>query len=172
MISLLYRIADRLRSRRRRRISTPDFAAGRRGEDLAHRYLRKHGFTVIARNYRPRGSGGEIDLIAWDGDHLAFIEVKSRATDEFGAPDRAVHREKQIRIDRAAREYCRRANIPWDRVRFDIVNVILGEPVTIELLRDAFRPLFGGASEIAGTSQGPGYGPLGDYRHGPGAPPV
>jgi putative endonuclease len=141
VISLLYRLADSARHRARRRRSSADIAAGRRGEDLAHRFLRRQGFTVVARNYRPRAAGaGEVDLIAWEHDYLAFVEVKSRATDEFGAPERAVDPEKQAHLERAAREYARRARVDWDFVRFDIVSVLLTAPPKIELLRDAFRP--------------------------------
>jgi Holliday junction resolvase-like predicted endonuclease len=71
---------------------------------------------------------------------LVFVEVKSRATDEFGTPDRAVDPEKQAHIERAGREYARRAGVDWDTVRFDIVNVLLTRPPQVELLRDAFGP--------------------------------
>ncbi|HVP49250.1 MAG TPA: YraN family protein [Bryobacteraceae bacterium] len=140
MISVLYRLADRLRHRARRRRAHPDLAAGRRGEDLAHRFLRRQGYTVIARNFRPRNGAGEIDLVAWEGDHLAFVEVKSRASDEFGTPDRAVDPEKQKHLVRAAGEYARRAGVDWGRVRFDIVGILLTEPPQIDLVRDAFGP--------------------------------
>src|SRR5215471_19210172 len=92
VISLLYRAADAIRRRRR-----PD-DHGRIGEDLAHRYLRKRGCTVVARNYRTRSGSGEIDLVAWDGPRLAFIEVKTRAAAEFGAPESAVDPEKRDRV--------------------------------------------------------------------------
>jgi putative endonuclease len=140
MLSLLYRLADRARHSARRRSADPDFASGRRGEDLAHRFLRRQGFTIVARNYRPRAGSGEIDLIAWEKDQLAFIEVKTRATDEFGTPDRAVDAEKQAYIERAARDYMSRAGVDWGAVRFDIVSVLLTEPPAIGLMRDAFGP--------------------------------
>jgi len=141
MLSLLYHLADRLRHRARRRAIDPDLAAGRRGEDLAHRFLRRQGFTVVARNFRPRSAGaGEVDLIAWERERLVFVEVKSRATDDYGTPDRAVGPEKQRHIERAAREYSRRANVDFGLVRFDIVSVLLTRPPKIELLRDAFGP--------------------------------
>ncbi len=140
MLSLLYRLADRARHRARRRRTDPDFSTGRRGEDLAHRFLRRQGFTIVARNYRPRAGAGEIDLIAWEKDQLAFIEVKTRATNEFGTPDRAVDAEKQAYIERAARDYMRRAGVVWGMVRFDIVSVTLTEPPAIGLFRDAFGP--------------------------------
>ena len=118
----------------------PDFAAGRRGEDLAHRLLRREGFTIVARNYRPRAGAGEIDLIAWEKDQLAFIEVKTRASGEFGTPESAVDRAKQLYLVRAARDYARHASVDWGTVRFDIVSILLTRPPRISLIRDAFRP--------------------------------
>ena len=115
-----------------------DKAAGRLGEDLACRYLQDHGFTIVARNYRARSGVAEIDLVGWDGPVLAFIEVKSRATEEYGTPDRAVDREKQRHLMRAAREYTRRADIDWERVRFDIVSVVFEHPPRIVHFPDAF----------------------------------
>jgi putative endonuclease len=139
MISFLYRAADRVRHGIRKRRWPADLCAGRRGEDLAHRFLRRQGFTVVAPNYRSR-AGSEIDLVARDKDTLVFVEVKSRATEEFGTPDRAVDPEKRAQIERAAREYARRAGVDWGAVRFDIVNVVFTRPPQIELLRDAFGP--------------------------------
>ncbi len=140
MLSLLYTLADRLRHRARQRSGDPDFVAGQRGEDLAHRYLRRQGYTVVARDFRPRSGKGEIDLVAWEHDRLAFVEVKSRGTDEFGTPDRAVDLEKQDHLEWAAQDYARRASVNWERVRFDIVSILLTRPPKIELLRDAFGP--------------------------------
>jgi len=133
MISLLYRAADCLRRRR-----YPG-NHGRIGEDHAHRYLRKHGCTVVARNYRPPAGSGEIDIVAWHGGVLAFIEVKTRATAEFGAPEAAVDEEKRLRLLWAAKDYARRAGVPWETTRFDIVSVLLKSNTEIEWIRDAFR---------------------------------
>ena len=105
---------------------------------MAHRYLRSRGCTIVARNYRPRSGTGEIDLVAWHGEKLVFVEVKTRATVEFGQPDRAVDAEKRQHLGRAARDYARRAGVGWDRTRFDIVAVVLS-PRRIEWIRDAFR---------------------------------
>ena len=140
MLSLLYRLADSLRHRARLRRLSHDQAWGRRGEDLAHRFLRRQGYTVVARNYRPRHGAGEIDIVAWEGEYLAFVEVKSRAREEFGAPERAVDRAKQAHLVRAACEYARRASVDWGHMRFDIVSILLTRPPRIELFRDAFRP--------------------------------
>jgi putative endonuclease len=133
MVGLLYRAADALRRRGLRG------NVGRIGEDLAHRYLRRHGCTVVARNYRPPYGGVELDLVAWHGDTLAFVEVKTRAVEDFGTPDRAVDREKQTHVERAARDYARRAGVEWDKTRFDIVGVILEKPPRIEWIRNAWR---------------------------------
>ena len=57
-------VLDRLRDVKRRRVWDRDLAAGRRGEDLAHRYLRREGFTIVARNYRLSSGEAEADLIA------------------------------------------------------------------------------------------------------------
>lgn len=136
----LLAISDRIRDRARRRLWPADRRRGRRGEDLAHRLLRSSGYTVVARNWRTRSGSAEVDLIAWDGDTLVFIEVKSRGSDEHGAPDRAIDREKIFHLARAARDYARRAEVDWNRVRFDVVNVIDGEPPSVTHVRDAFRP--------------------------------
>ena len=132
MIGLLYRAADRIRRRR--------YAEnhGRIGEDLAHRFLPARGCMVVARNYRTLAGSGEIDLVAWDGGKLAFVEVKTRASQEFGLPESAVDAEKRERVERAARDYARRAEIAWQDTRFDIVSIVLDHPPRIEWLRDAF----------------------------------
>jgi putative endonuclease len=115
-----------------------DLARGRRGEDLAHRYLQKRGYTVVARNFRTRSGSAELDLVAWDGSQIVFVEVKSRATEEFGAPDRAVDVEKQRKILRAAGEYLHRMDASWDIARFDVVNVVFAAKPIIRHVEDAF----------------------------------
>jgi putative endonuclease len=135
---MIYKLIDLLRHRGRLRRWDPDLAQGRRGEDLAHRYLRSRGFTVVARNYRPRSSRGEIDVIAWDGSVLVFVEVKSRANAEFEAPDRAVDQDKQTLLIRTAQAYLARTGTPWTSVRFDIVSVVFGKPPMLTHIEDAF----------------------------------
>jgi putative endonuclease len=133
VITLLYRAGDALRRRAFGRDT------GRIGEDLAHRYLRSRGCTVVARNYRTRSGSGEIDVVAWEGEVLVFVEVKTRASAEFGAPEAAVDADKRERLERAARDYARRANVEWERTRFDIVSIVLAPCPEIEWIRNAFR---------------------------------
>jgi putative endonuclease len=94
---------------------------------------------VVARNYRTRSGHGEIDLIAWDGETLVFVEVKSRHSDEFGDPDRNVDREKRRALLRAGFEYARHAGVSWDQVRLDIVTVLLTDPPALTHFRSAFQ---------------------------------
>ena len=140
MIGLLYRLADLARDRVRRRRADPDHATGRRGEDLAHRMLRRSGFTVVARNYRPREGPEEADLIAWEGETLVFVEVKTRASDRFGTPDQAVDKLKREHLERVARDYVRRAGVAWEHVRFDIIAITGEHPPRLVHFRNVFRP--------------------------------
>jgi putative endonuclease len=132
MMEWLYRAAGVMR----RRAMAGDH--GRIGEDLAHRYLRRQGCTIVARNYRTRSGSGEIDLVAWQGETLVFVEVKTRDSAEFGTPDRAVDADKERHLRTAASDYARRAGVEWERIRFDVVSVVLN-PRRIEWIRDAFR---------------------------------
>jgi putative endonuclease len=139
---VLLEFSDWLRHQARRRWWRADLALGRRGEDLAHRYLRKRGYVIVARNYRLAAGDAEADVIAWQEDTLVFVEVKSRQTDEFGAPERAVGPEKEAHLRRVAREYSRKVGVSWDQVRFDLVTVVFAptgrrNPV-VQLLPNAF----------------------------------
>ena len=131
-------LLDRLRGLAYRRLPV-HLRDARRGEDLAYHRLTKMGYRIVARNYRSRTSKGETDLIGWDGDHLAFIEVKTRASENFGRPEEAVGSAKRGHLVRAARDYVRRAGVDPNRMRFDIVSVVLGEgEPEIRLLKGAF----------------------------------
>src|SRR5581483_2957625 len=85
--------------------------SGRRGEDLAHRFLKREGYTIVARNFRLSTGEAEADIIAWDGDTLAIVEVKARESADYGPPERAIGEEKRRHILRAARAYARKANV-------------------------------------------------------------
>jgi len=121
----------------RRRRWNPELALGRRGEDLAHRYLRRQGYIIVARNYRLASGDAEADLIAWDGNTLVVVEVKSRSNDAHGPPERAVGGDKLAHLRRVARAYARKTNTPWESVRCDVVTVVLA-PRRLQLLRNAF----------------------------------
>jgi putative endonuclease len=132
LIGLLYRISDVIRG------WTLGSDLGRLGEDLAHRHLRRRGCTVVARNYRTASGSGEIDMIAWQGPTLVFVEVKTRSSAAFGEPDRAVDAQKRELLRRAAREYLRRADVGHEKARFDVVSIVLSRPPRIDWYPDAF----------------------------------
>jgi putative endonuclease len=135
---LLWKLSDRARQFRERQTLTPEAALGKRGEDLAHRYLRSSGYTVVARNYRPAGGEVEADIVARQNEIVVFVEVKSRASSDFGSPDRAIGIEKRRNITRAARAYVTRAGIEWSQVRFDTISIVFTDPPSITHLKDAF----------------------------------
>ena len=136
--NLLYRLADAARDCYRTRHSTLEQAHGRRGEDLAHRFLRRQGLTIVSRNFHQRAGRGELDIVAWDSQTLVFVEVKTRASAEFGGPGRAVGADKEKDLRRAAGEYLRRTGAAMENRRFDLVNIILADPPQIEWIKDAF----------------------------------
>jgi len=111
---------------------------GQRGEALALRFLYRQGYDILDRNFRCRA--GEIDLIAYDGPVLAFIEVKSRSSQGFGTPAEALVPEQQERIQRAAATYRRSRRLEHLSFRFDLVSVDLsaGRKPVLKLIRNAF----------------------------------
>src|SRR5277367_4682242 len=81
--------------------------AGIRGETYAYWYLRCHGYVFVARNFTPRASKGEIDMVGYDGETLAFVEVRTRTVrDEMSAlPELSVTPGKQHLLARTARHF-------------------------------------------------------------------
>jgi putative endonuclease len=110
---------------------------GRRGEEEAYFFLRKHGYVIVARNWRGGGKG-ELDLIGWDGKTLCFIEVKTRGSRGEVPAEAAVNMKKRDELVMTARLYRRRA-APDTPYRFDVVSVYLGKRIEIELIKGAFE---------------------------------
>ncbi len=96
--------------------------AGRKAEEAVCAYLGERGVRIVERNFRARG--GEIDIVARDGDILAFVEVRFREEEGHGLPEETVGPVKRLRIVAAARAYL--ATIPpesWREARFDVAAV-------------------------------------------------
>ena len=110
---------------------------GRRAEIQAINHLRSLGFRIVTAGYRI--NTGEIDVIAWEGDVLVFVEVKARQNDE--PPEDAVGFNKQQRMRRAAQAYISKHHLHEVQYRFDILAVTARPRVRPEfrLLRDAFN---------------------------------
>ncbi len=110
---------------------------GRLGEESVCRYLEDKGYRIAARNYRIRG--GEIDIIAENGEYLAFVEVKSRKPNSLVNGFEAVNKRKQGLIIRTASDYCCK-NPTELQPRFDIAQVIIssGRVLGIDYITNAF----------------------------------
>ena len=96
-------------------------ALGKLGESLAVEELERRGYAIVARRYRTRH--GEIDIVAEDGDTLVFVEVKARASGEFGFAVEGVTRWKQLQLASMAAEYLARKDITDRPCRFDVVAI-------------------------------------------------
>lgn len=108
-------------------------ARGALGEVRAERELSARGWRILARNVRIPGA--EIDLIAEDGEVIAFVEVKTRSRADGVMGREAVTAAKQRRICRGALDYMRRNGLMERQARFDVME-IQGERVTY--IEDAF----------------------------------
>ena len=120
---------------------------GRRGEMLAIEHLEQVGYRIVAANFSlPIGRNlrgvivnAEIDVIAYDGPTLCFIEVKTRASDDFAPPQINVDLRKQRQIARAALAYRRMLGLMSANHRYDVVTVVAkpdDAELRIELLKD------------------------------------
>lgn len=95
---------------------------GKAGEKYTEKYLKKNGFRILENNMR--NNFGEIDIIAMNKEYIIFVEVKSRSSEDFSPPSKAVDLKKQKRILSAAHDYLR--NNPIKRQpRFDVSEVFL-----------------------------------------------
>ncbi len=113
---------------------------GRLGEREAVRYLRKNGYKLLYRNFKPK-RGGEIDLVCRDkrAGMLVFVEVKTRRGEEFGSPASAVDSAKRRRLSQGALAWLRMLDNPDVAFRFDIVEVRLQSGILVpNLIQNAF----------------------------------
>ena len=111
---------------------------GKKGEEIALRFLKKHGYRILERNYACKM--GEVDIIAKEKDTLVFVEVKTRTSTEFGPPQLAVNSSKQRQLSKVALTYLREKRLEDMKARFDVVAILLGpKGEKIELIGDAFN---------------------------------
>jgi putative endonuclease len=96
--------------------------SGRLGERLACRFLMRHGCDILARRFR--GRSGELDIVMLDRGTLAFVEVKTRSSRDFGDPFEFVDWEKQQKLRMTAEEFISRHDLGDYSYRFDIVAIV------------------------------------------------
>ncbi len=112
-------------------------ACGRRAEALACAYLEERGYRTIARNHRC--AGGEVDVIAWHGTILCFVEVRARRSDAFGHPLETIDSAKIRRVICAARHFLQSWQGILPPMRFDALGIILSDPPQFTLAEEAFE---------------------------------
>jgi len=119
-------------------------ATGASGERETLVFLEAQGYRVVDVNIRPLEgmARGEIDMIAWDGEYLVFIEVKTRRTaiGPQGSPAEAVDTRKRKQLTKLALAYIAKHNLDDVPCRFDVIAIVQrpNSPMTFTLLRDAF----------------------------------
>ncbi len=113
--------------------AAPTPGKGAAAEELAARFLQAQGLRIVARNFRCRG--GEIDLVAAEGETLVFVEVRLRGNDRFGGAAASIDARKQARLQLAARAYLTRCAAE-PRCRFDAVLMRSLEIQDIAWLKD------------------------------------
>ncbi len=119
-------------------------SGGEAGEDAAAAFLRSHGFSLLARNWRnPQDEREEIDLVALDGEILVFVEVKARAANALAPGYFAVNADKKKVLRRAALAYLRGMRVRPATFRLDIVEVAQSPRSAPQVLHFENVPLFG-----------------------------
>jgi putative endonuclease len=113
---------------------------GRAGEAQAARFLEAQGYVLLARNWRIRE--GELDIVAQEGDTLAFVEVKTRRTHTHGAGEESIDARKQQRLAQLAERFlAAHPELTFRQCRFDVVVIDYTQrPAQIRLYRNAFDP--------------------------------
>jgi putative endonuclease len=116
-----------------------------RGETYAYWSLRRLGYIFIARNYMPEHAKGELDLIGFDGDTLAFVEVRTRLAvkGKFGLPELRITPGKHETLIRTAHYFLRERHLKECPLRFDVVAIdnTPGQPPVVRLHKSALSPV-------------------------------
>jgi putative endonuclease len=117
----------------------PRKETGRRGEDMAAGYLVSKGWELVARNWAT--NLGELDIIANDGLHVVFVEVRTTTSNQFGLGFQSVGYRKQQQVRRLATQFLQQQHMEYLPLRFDVISVLLSkerEFVDLQHLEGAF----------------------------------
>jgi putative endonuclease len=112
---------------------------GSHGEALAAAFLQRNGMKILERNFRCKG--GEVDIVAKDGETIVFVEVKTRRTLTCGPPQAAVTGFKQRQISKAALAWLGKNRMQDPPSRFDVIAILVDNRYThqVEHIRNAFE---------------------------------
>ena len=133
---------DKMAARRGLAAAPPaHLSTGIEGEEAAYFYLLREGYTVVARRWTSGNVPGDLDLVAWQGALLCFIEVKTRTAHDITPAEAAVDANKRNIVRRLARQYLRQ--LPGEsapQARFDVISVYLvpGQPREFKHIENAF----------------------------------
>jgi putative endonuclease len=112
---------------------------GEVGEIHACRYLKKHRYNILARNYVTYL--GELDIVAEDGDTIVFVEVRTKRSVEYGLPEESIDKKKRQKLTRLAQVYIKHKHLYARKARFDVISIVahglLGRK-SIRLIKNAF----------------------------------
>ena len=123
----------------KRRLLADKELLGRWGEKRCEKFLKRKGLKTLTRNFSCKT--GEIDLVMVDSDGtLVFVEVKTRANEDFSTSESAVTKAKKTRMFRTARYFLATNNVENRPFRFDVITIVLGEkgPEQIRHYENAF----------------------------------
>ncbi|HAC16467.1 MAG TPA: YraN family protein [Bacteroidetes bacterium] len=113
---------------------------GRIAEDLACRFLSESGLQIVDRNYRFKNA--EVDIVAYDGDEIVFVEVRSKKSIHFGRPEETVDMQKQKSVKQASESWIFENRIEDVGVRFDVIAVVTDYETATKLEITHFRNAF------------------------------
>ncbi len=124
--------------------SVDDFqrnSLGDRGEKIAASYLKKRGYKIIDRNFRCKL--GEIDIVAYDGKTLVFVEVRTKRSTQFGSPECSVSFKKQKKLISLANFYIKKHRLFDRHARFDVVGITIDRKnrCNVNLVQNAFSDI-------------------------------
>jgi putative endonuclease len=103
----------------------PRKETGRRGEDMAAGYLVSKGWELVARNWAT--NLGELDIVANDGLHVVFVEVRTTTSNQFGLGFQSVDYRKQQQVRRLATQFLQQQQMGDLPLRFDVISVLLSK---------------------------------------------
>jgi putative endonuclease len=98
---------------------------GKKGEDAAAEYLENKGITILERNYHFEQA--EVDIVAYNGSQIIFVEVKTRSNTFFGEPEDSVTLKKKKSLYKVAEAWLYERKMDGAPVRFDIVSIVMAE---------------------------------------------